>query len=134
MKAKLNSYNLAKGSLTQLQRKKTWVNYSLDIIIVILTLHIQRKPVCPISRRHSSQRGLHPRLRVYGDLARCRAEVSGAVCHVCGPSSSWRFRNLVKEWNAKYERLTTMVVPRSAACVSSSSFLLSIGLIAKQRH
>lgn len=38
MKAKLNSYNLAKGSLTQLQRKKTWVDYSLDIIIVILTL------------------------------------------------------------------------------------------------
>lgn len=38
MKAKLNSYNLAKGSLTQLQRKKTWVNCFLDMISVVLIL------------------------------------------------------------------------------------------------
>ncbi|OSX67744.1 hypothetical protein POSPLADRAFT_1127011 [Postia placenta MAD-698-R-SB12] len=83
MKNKLNSYNLAKGSLVQMQRKKTG-NLSVRSLVDIV-----------------------------------RKE------HFIGESEYMQTvllaipKNLVKDFNIKYERLTNMVVPRSATLIAS---------------
>ncbi|EIM92755.1 ATPase V1 complex subunit C, partial [Stereum hirsutum FP-91666 SS1] len=83
MKAKLNSYNLAKGSLTQLQRKKTG--------------NLSVRSLADIVRKE--------------DFIQDSEYMETLLVAVP--------KNLVKEWNAKYERLTSMVVPRSAAAIDS---------------
>ncbi|KZT74823.1 ATPase, V1 complex, subunit C [Daedalea quercina L-15889] len=83
MKAKLNSYNLAKGSLVQMQRKKTG-NLSVRSLADV------------VKKEH-----------FIGD-----SEYMQTVL-VAVP------KNLVKDWTAKYERLTSMVVPRSSTSIAS---------------
>ncbi|KAA1468593.1 ATPase, V1 complex, subunit C [Dentipellis sp. KUC8613] len=82
-KTKLNNYNLAKGSLTQLKRKKTG-NLSV------------RSLADYISKENFIQDSEYLETLI-----------------VAVPKSS------VKEWNSKYERLTSMVVPRSALAIAS---------------
>ncbi len=50
MKAKLTNYNLAKGSLVQMQRKKTYV-CSLKVLAVprVTRFITQRKPFRPVT-------------------------------------------------------------------------------------
>ncbi|THH21563.1 hypothetical protein EW146_g37 [Bondarzewia mesenterica] len=83
MKTKLNNYNLAKGSLTQLQRKKIG-NLSVRSLADVVNQE---------------------------DFIQDSEYLETLLVAVP--------RNLVKEWNAKYERLTSMVVPRSASAVAS---------------
>ncbi|TFK88563.1 ATPase V1 complex subunit C [Polyporus arcularius HHB13444] len=83
MKAKLTNYNLAKGSLVQMQRKKTG-NLSVRSLIDI------------VKKEH-----------FIGD-----SEYMQTVL-VAVP------KNSVKDWNAKYERLTPMIVPRSSTLIDA---------------
>jgi len=83
MKTKLNNYNLAKGSLVQLQRKKTG-NLSVRSLADIVSK---------------------------GDLLQDSEYMQSVLVAVP--------RNLVKNWSSSYERLATMVVPRSAAPIAS---------------
>lgn len=83
MKTKLNSYNLAKGSLTQMQRKKTG-NLSVRSLVDVVK---------------------------QADFIQDSEYLETLLVAVP--------KNLIKEWNAKYERLTSMIVPRSASSVSS---------------
>ncbi|OSD06004.1 ATPase V1 complex subunit C [Trametes coccinea BRFM310] len=99
MKSKLNNYNLAKGSLVQLQRKKTG-NLSV------------RSLVDTVRREHFIQ----------------DSEYLETVL-VAVP------KNLVKEWNAKYERLTSMIVPRSSVLITSDDdYSLFAVVIFKRVH
>ncbi|KAI0757223.1 ATPase V1 complex subunit C [Daedaleopsis nitida] len=83
MKSKLNNYNLAKGSLVQMQRKKTG-NLSVRSLVDI------------VRKEHFINDSEYMQTML-----------------VAVP------KNLVKDWNAKYERLTSMVVPRSSTLVSA---------------
>ncbi|KAF8599277.1 ATPase V1 complex subunit C [Ceratobasidium sp. AG-I] len=83
MKTKLSNYNLAKGSLTQMQRKKTG-NLSIRSLIDI----VKREHVIPESEYMETK-------------------------FVAVP------KNAVKEWNASYERLAGMVVPRSSKLIQA---------------
>jgi hypothetical protein len=78
----------------------------------------QGQLVSEIAPRYRQCKGPRARLGIPGD-ARCRRpEVSRDSC------TKWlelmQSRNLTKEWNNKYETLTSMVVPRSTQCVHSS--------------
>ncbi|KXN84787.1 V-type proton ATPase subunit C 1-B [Leucoagaricus sp. SymC.cos] len=99
MKAKLNNYNLVKGSLTQMQRKQM------------------------------------------GNLStRSLADVVSAEDFI--PESDYMEtvlvavpKNLVKEWNTKYERLAQMVVPRSSKLIKADDeFTLFAVVIFKRVH
>lgn len=79
MKQKLNNYNLAKGQLQQLQRKKTG---NLSVKSLADVVHKQ-------------------------DFVDTGSEYLETLL-VAVP------KNNVKDWQAKYERLTQMVVPRSS--------------------
>ncbi|KAI0307583.1 ATPase V1 complex subunit C [Multifurca ochricompacta] len=83
MKTKLNNYNLAKGSLVQLQRKKAG-NLSVRSLADIVSK---------------------------GDLLQDSEYMQSVLVAVP--------RNLVKNWTSGYERLATMVVPRSAVSLAS---------------
>jgi len=83
IKAKLNNYNLAKGSLVHLQRKKTG-NLSVRSLADI----VSEEDVLQESEYMQSVLVAVP-------------------------------RNLVKTWNSTYERLSPMVVPRSAVSLAS---------------
>lgn len=79
MKTKLNAYNLAKGQLQQLQRKRTG---NLSVRSLADVVHKE-------------------------DFADLQSEFLETLL-VAVP------KNNVKEWQSKYERLTSMVVPRSS--------------------
>jgi len=83
MKSKLNNYNLAKGSLVQMQRKKTG-NLSIRSLVDVVTK----------------------------DNFVQDSEYMETLL-IAVP------KNLVKEWNSKYERLASMVVPRSSTSLAS---------------
>ncbi|KAJ3771545.1 hypothetical protein EV361DRAFT_894824 [Lentinula raphanica] len=83
MRAKLTNYNLVKGSLVQMQRKKTG-NLSVRSLADV------------VSRENFVQDSEYLETLL-----------------VAVP------KNLVKIWNAKYERLANMVVPRSANVVAT---------------
>ncbi|KAF8922321.1 hypothetical protein CPB85DRAFT_1372017 [Mucidula mucida] len=83
MRTKLTNYNLVKGSLTQMQRKKTG-NLSVKSLADIV---------------HKE------------DFVEDSEYLETLVVAIP--------KNLVKEWTTKYERLTAMVVPRSAKIISS---------------
>ncbi|KAH7911221.1 ATPase V1 complex subunit C [Hygrophoropsis aurantiaca] len=85
MKSKLNSYNLVKGSLVQMQRKKTG-NLSVRSLVDV----VSKEDVIQDSEYLETMLVAVP-------------------------------KNSTKEWNAKYERLTNMVVPRSSSLVTSDS-------------
>ncbi|QRW05757.1 V-type H+-transporting ATPase subunit C [Ceratobasidium sp. AG-Ba] len=100
MKSKLSNYNLAKGSLTQMQRKKTG-NLSVRSLIDI----IKREDVIPESEYMETK-------------------------FVAVP------KNAVKEWNAGYERLTSMIVPRSSKLIASDDeySLFSVVIFSKVKQ
>ncbi|KAI0067873.1 ATPase V1 complex subunit C [Artomyces pyxidatus] len=99
MKAKLNNYNLAKGALVQLQRKKTG-NLSTRSLADI------------VSKDNFIQDSEHLETVL-----------------VVVP------KNQVKEWNSSYERLTTMVVPRSSSVITSDEdYSLFSVIIFKKVH
>lgn len=83
MKSKLNNYNLAKGSLVQLQRKKTG-NLSIRSLVDVVT------------KENFIQDSEYME-----------------TLFIAVP------KNLVKDWNSKYERLASMVVPRSSSHLAS---------------
>ncbi|KAI0252605.1 hypothetical protein BJV78DRAFT_1274831 [Lactifluus subvellereus] len=83
MKMKLNNYNLAKGSLVQLQRKKNG-NLSVRSLADIVSK---------------------------GDVLQDSEYMQTVLVAVP--------RNLVKNWNSSYERLATMIVPRSSVSLAS---------------
>ncbi|KAJ7107667.1 hypothetical protein C8R43DRAFT_905708 [Mycena crocata] len=83
MKAKLTNYNLVKGSLVQMQRKKTG-NLSLRSLVDVVSKE---------------------------DFVQDSEYLETLLVAV--PKAN------VKDWNSKYERLSTMVVPRSSTSVAS---------------
>ncbi|KAJ7102165.1 ATPase V1 complex subunit C [Mycena belliarum] len=83
MKAKLTNYNLVKGSLVQMQRKKTG-NLSLRSLVDVVSKE---------------------------DFIQDSEYLETLLVAV--PKAN------AKEWNSKYERLSSMVVPRSSATVAS---------------
>ncbi|EKM83402.1 hypothetical protein AGABI1DRAFT_81175 [Agaricus bisporus var. burnettii JB137-S8] len=97
MKAKLNNYNLVKGSLTQMQRKQMG---------------------------NLSTRSL-------GDVVSSKDFIEDSeyleTVLVAVP------RNLTKEWNASYERLTQMVVPRSSKLIKSDDEFSLFGVVIFKR-
>ncbi|KAL5518584.1 VMA5 [Sanghuangporus vaninii] len=83
MKAKLNNYNIAKGQLIQMQRKRTG-NLSVRSLVDVVSKE---------------------------DIIK-DSEYMETV-FVAVPKA------LVKDWNSKYEHLSSMVVPRSSKLVAS---------------
>jgi len=83
MKAKLANYNLVKGSLVQMQRKKTG-NLSLRSLVDVVSKD---------------------------DFIQDSEYLETLLVAV--PKAN------VKDWNSKYERLSSMVVPRTSASVAS---------------
>ncbi|KAJ7706431.1 hypothetical protein B0H17DRAFT_1037176 [Mycena rosella] len=83
MKAKLANYNLVKGSLVQMQRKKTG-NLSLRSLVDVVSKD---------------------------DFIQDSEYLETLLVAV--PKAN------VKDWNSKYERLSSMVVPRSSSSVAS---------------
>lgn len=74
LKAKLNSYNLVKGSLTQMQRKRTWANaFSTS---TGLHISIQRKLINTLLGGCRLERGLCPGLWISGNSFGSRTKVS----------------------------------------------------------
>jgi V-type H+-transporting ATPase subunit C len=99
MKAKLNNYNLVKGSLTQMQRKKMG-NLSARSLVDV------------VSKEHVIQDSEYLETQL-----------------VAVP------KNLVKDWNATYERLAAMVVPRSSTSIASDDeYVLFSVVIFKRVH
>ncbi|KAI0936091.1 hypothetical protein AcV5_004315 [Taiwanofungus camphoratus] len=99
MKSKLNNYNLAKGSLVQMQRKKTG-NMSVRSLADI------------VRKEHFIQDSEYLETLL-----------------IAVP------KNLVKDWNAKYERLTPMVVPRSSTPIAADDeYALFAVVIFKKVH
>ncbi|KAJ7655056.1 hypothetical protein DFH06DRAFT_1201473 [Mycena polygramma] len=82
-KAKLTNYNLVKGSLVQMQRKKTG-NLSIRSLVDVVSKE---------------------------DFVQDSEYLETLLVAV--PRAN------VKDWNSKYERLSSMVVPRSSASVAS---------------
>ncbi|KAG2370193.1 hypothetical protein BDR07DRAFT_1346491 [Suillus spraguei] len=97
MKAKLNNYNIVKGSLVQMQRKKTG-NLSARSLVGIVSKE---------------------------DIIKDSEYLE--TCLVAVP------KILVKEWSLKYERLTSMVVPRSSSLIASDSEYTLFGVVIFKR-
>ncbi|KZP32300.1 ATPase V1 complex subunit C [Athelia psychrophila] len=97
LKAKLNNYNLIKGSLTQMQRKKQGNLSSRSLADVVTKEHVIED-----------------------------SEYLETLL-VAVP------KNGVKEWNSKYERLSTMVVPRSSKVVASDEDYTLFGVVVFKR-
>lgn len=99
MKTKLNNYNLVKGSLTQMQRKKLG-NLSVRSLADV----VSKEDVIQGSEYLETQLVAVP-------------------------------KNLVKDWNAKYEKLTAMVVPRSSTSIASDAeYVLFAVVVFKRVH
>jgi len=97
MKAKLNAYNLAKGSLLQMQRKKTG-NLSVRSLADV----------------------------VHKDNFIQDSEYLETVL-VAVP------KNQVKEWTSSYERLSSMIVPRSSTQIASDDEYALFAVVIFQR-
>ncbi|KAH7883898.1 ATPase V1 complex subunit C [Phlebopus sp. FC_14] len=97
MKSKLNNYNLVKGSLVQMQRKKTG-NLSVRSLLDV------------VSKEDMIQDSEYMQ-----------------TCLVAVP------KTLTKEWNVKYERLSSMVVPRSSSAIASDDEYTLFGVVIFKR-
>ncbi|KAI5119923.1 hypothetical protein M0805_000888 [Coniferiporia weirii] len=97
MKVKLNNYNLAKGSLVQMQRKNTG-NLSVRSLVDIVSKE---------------------------DFVEDSEYLETVLVAV--PKA------LVKEWSSKYERLTSMVVPRSSRLITSDDEFSLFGVVVFRR-
>lgn len=99
MRAKLTSYNLVKGSLVQMQRKKTG-NLSVRSLVDVVSKE-----------------------DFIGDSEYLETLLIAVP------------KNLVKDWNSRYERLASMVVPRSAqSIVSDDEYTLYSVVIFRRVH
>ncbi|EGO00458.1 hypothetical protein SERLA73DRAFT_181053 [Serpula lacrymans var. lacrymans S7.3] len=99
MKSKLNAYDIAKGSLTQLRRKGTG-----DLSVRSLVGVVSKDDFVPDSEYLETLLVSVP-------------------------------KNLVKVWNAKYERLTSMVVPRSCKAIcSDNEYTLFSVIVFRRTH
>ncbi|KAJ7783529.1 hypothetical protein DFH07DRAFT_908232 [Mycena maculata] len=97
MKAKLANYNLVKGSLVQMQRKKTG-NLSLRSLVDVVSKD---------------------------DFVQDSEYLETLLVAV--PKAN------VKDWNSKYERLSSMVVPRSSSSVASDDEYTLFGVVVFRR-
>ncbi|TFK41400.1 hypothetical protein BDQ12DRAFT_679405 [Crucibulum laeve] len=99
LKSKLNSYNMVKGSLTQMQRKKTG-NLSIRALADV------------VSEENFIQDSEYLETLL-----------------VAVP------KNLVKDWNTSYERITSMVVPRTSNVIAADDeFTLFSVVIFRRVH
>lgn len=80
-KQKTQSYNLVKGSLTNLQRKRTWVAYDPPVERVA---DMQRQPISAFFVGRGEEGGLGGEQRVYGDVAGRGAKVSNSTAPSVG--------------------------------------------------
>ena len=121
MKSKLNNYNLVKGTLVQMQRKKTCVHASHCSLVPLLTLCAQGQSLCAVTcrcrveRRHDTGFRVHANMSSGSTKVRFRDHVHARLFLLHVTHFVRYERTLTKEWNAKYERLTSMVVPRSSS-------------------
>lgn len=122
MRAKLTNYNLVKGSLVQMQRKKTYERLqSLSAAIHINLGFLAGIFLCDHWQMQSRRKIL---FKILSILKLCQLQsrslysVRIDIRLILAVT-----RNLVKDWNAKYERLASMVVPRSARYVFPISCL-----------
>ena len=76
---------------------------------------IQRQPFRACLGRRSFQRRLYSRFWIYGNSTGRRTEVRRYL--VPSTIALTDPRNLVRDWNVKYERLTNMVVPRTSTYI-----------------
>ncbi|KAJ7357126.1 hypothetical protein B0H14DRAFT_2493863 [Mycena olivaceomarginata] len=97
MKAKLQNYNLVKGSLVQMQRKKTG-NLSLRSLVDVVSKD---------------------------DFIQDSEYMETLLVAV--PKA------IVKDWNSKYERLSSMVVPRSSKSIASDDEYTLFGVVVFRR-
>ncbi|KIM48440.1 hypothetical protein M413DRAFT_440173 [Hebeloma cylindrosporum] len=97
LKAKLNNYNLVKGSLTQMQRKKLG-NLSTRSLADVVSQN---------------------------DFIQDSEYMETLLVAV--PKA------LVKDWNAKYERLTPMIVPRTSKLIASDDEFSLFSVVAFRR-
>jgi len=97
MKAKLTNYNLVKGSLVQMQRKKTG-NLSVRSLADVVSKN---------------------------DFIQDSEYLETLLVAVP--------KTLVKDWNSKYERLTSMVVPRSSTSIASDDDYTLFGVVVFKR-
>ncbi|KIY63679.1 ATPase, V1 complex, subunit C [Cylindrobasidium torrendii FP15055 ss-10] len=99
MRTKLQNYNLVKGSLVQMQRKKTG--------------NLSVKSLADIVRKE--------------DFVEDSEYLETLVVAVP--------KNIVKDWNTSYERLTTMVVPRSSKTLATDDdYFLNTVVIFRKVH
>ncbi|GJJ08827.1 hypothetical protein Clacol_003046 [Clathrus columnatus] len=126
MKSKLNNYNLAKGTLTQIQRKKTYVVFlGFDLSGAMLM-----KNYPPSGPGYDSGTLA---VRSLADIVPREACIEGSeyleTLFVAIP------KNSVKDWKSKYERLTNMVVPRSSTQITTDDdYTLFSVVIFKRVH
>ncbi|KAF8213311.1 hypothetical protein K438DRAFT_1803766 [Mycena galopus ATCC 62051] len=97
MKAKLQNYNLIKGSLVQMQRKKTG-NLSLRSLVDVVSKD---------------------------DFVQDSEYLETLLVAV--PKAS------AKDWNSKYERLSSMVVPRSSTSIASDDEYILFSVVVFRR-
>lgn len=69
MKSKLNNYNLVKGTLVQMQRKKTCVHISQCSLVPLSTLCAQGKSLRAVACRCRDERGRDTGLRVHANMS-----------------------------------------------------------------
>lgn len=113
MRAKLTNYNLVKGSLVQMQRKKTYEHFLFLSIPCINIPTLVGTYLCDRLQTSFPKRILYRTQNTSKRyLLQCQSLCTSV--HASDDLGFTIFRNLVKDWHAKYERLANMVVPRSS--------------------
>lgn len=113
MKSKLNTYNLAKGSLLQMQRKRTWALHLVSLVS-FNAYH------CRGNLSVRSLADIVTKDHIVQDSEYIDSIILAVPKRACFKPEYFHYANVkcyrssVKEFSAKYERLTPMVVPRSA--------------------
>ncbi|KAK0465333.1 uncharacterized protein EV420DRAFT_1719189 [Desarmillaria tabescens] len=115
MRAKLTNYNLVKGSLVQMQRKKTG-NLSVRSLVDV----VSKEDFIGDSEYLETVLVAVPRQVLSRE-------------QVMVVDNLHAYRNLVKDWNSKYERLASMVVPRSAQPIASDDEYTLYGVVVFRR-
>lgn len=138
-KSRLQSYNLAKGHLTSLQRKLTCVPVAQPSSLAAprATLACPADLISPLSPRSGnlSTKSLTEIVKpsdvktgdsefletIFVAVPKCVPPAAPRPADAAPDTDGLRFpdppSNIVKDWHAKYERLAPMVVPRSSSYV-----------------
>ncbi|KAF5382977.1 hypothetical protein D9757_006313 [Collybiopsis confluens] len=114
MKSKLQNYNLVKGSLVQMQRKKTG-NLSVKSLADV---------VSPEDFVLDSE---------YLETVLVAVPKSVPLFLYLAGQKLRVLRNLTKDWNLKYEHLSSMVVPRSSKSIASDDEYTLFGVVIFRR-